>query len=72
MALPALLDLPDTTWIPGDPLYCPPTPLEPTALGAGARLRDGGGRPMQWTAAEAVPAPWGWLSGDAATGVVSR
>lgn len=67
MALPALLTRPAPTWTPGDPLYDPPQEHTPCELERLGRHRDGGGRPMHWTAAGAVPGPWTWLCGPAAT-----
>lgn len=71
MALPALLDT-CTTWVPGDPLYPPPPTPEPGTDRYEARLHADSVWAMRWVAEEAVPAPWGWLCGEAARPAVRR
>lgn len=66
--LPALLPPPPADWKPGDPLYPPPPVRHPRTDRFGARLREEGTWRMTWTAQDAVPAPWTWLSGPHATG----
>lgn len=65
--LPTLLPPPPADWKPGDPLYPAPPTDQPRLDRFGARLRDGSTWCMTWTAAKAVPGPWRWLCGPAAT-----